>query len=598
MWVPRGVLVSCTWLFFACATEPREARVVLELPVAIGCRPTHVENVRVTALGDFPASSENVLVVDPGTSIDRIERFPDDTRLLAIEATGTIGSERWVAGGVAPIDEGEVRVPLLRYDRGCPLADVRARVPEGAAVVALPDGRLWIAGGHEGDSVLASIVTVRSSDTLATPSAVRLFVERTGATASLVGGDRIVLAGGSGVVGGEGEDTFEIVQVSSDERVGDGFLVEPRREHAAIALGERVLLSGGRAMAGHAPLGSVEALTIDEDAGGSVIVGELSVPRAGHVMLGLDDGSVAIAGGVDERGAPIAVVERFDPGADALDVLGTFETAREDAAYLALPGARVAQIGGREGDEWTGHVELVLETGDALHLDGVLPALERPVAAAVGGKVLVIGRDPATGRARGVVLDPDAVGFAPRELEPSRAARRLVPLADGSFAEGDELGLSMLRVDLATPLDPPPASIAPAFMEDRERLALDAPSRWRAREGVLEAAAVGARFDVPMLRFAELALTLDARGAMDVLLVRDDGPPVVIELAQDGAALGTCRAPRGDGLLRLVRTGDRLVLDGGSGAVECSAELPERIGVAVRAREIGAGVRRIQLERR
>src|SRR5690606_4121526 len=143
---------------------------------------------------------------------------------------------------------------------------------------------------------------------------------------------------------------------------------------------------------------------------------------------------------------------------------------------------------------WTGDVELVLESGEAVSLEGVLPRLERPIAAAVhGGALLVIGRDRAGERA-GFVVDPD--GADPlRAIETPRAGTALVALWDGSFLEGDPSGISALRIEVATPLDPPPASIAPAFMEDRAQLALDAAARWRARGGALEAVRDGARFD-------------------------------------------------------------------------------------------------------
>ncbi len=603
MLAPRGVLACCAMIGVACAPEPRLSRVVLEPPAALGCRPTDVGGVQIAALGDFPASGANVLAFDPAAPIDPVDRFPADTRLLVIEATGSIGAEPWAGGGVVEVsDEPVLRVPLLRYGRGCPFADDRARIPEGAALVSLPDGRAWIAGGHEGETVLASVMTVRPGDTLATRSAVRFFVERTGASASLVEGDLIVLAGGSDTVGGAGEDTAEIVRVSADERVGDAFLLEPRRDHAAIAidggaLPSAVVLSGGRHAASGPPIASVEVVTVEDERGVSASLGALEVARAGHVMLALDDGTIAIAGGAGIDGEPIAIVERLDPRARTLEVMGRFETARAEAAFVALPGGRVAQLGGREGEAWTGHVELLLEGGEAIHLADALPPLERPVAAAArGGAVLVTGRDGEGARV-GVVIDPDAPS-ATGAIEVARAGTALVPLADGSFLEGDPSGLSVLRIDVATALDPPPASIAPAFMEDRERLALDAPLRWRARGGALEAVEDGARFDVPTLRFADVRVALSATGALELVLVSDDRPPAVIALGQDGAALGSCRIERDESApLRVTRAGSRITLDGGRGAIDCALELPERVGLALRAVEAGAAVRRLGIER-
>lgn len=605
--VHRGVLVACVSLFAACwlpacllagcTAEPRWKRVVLELPDALGCRPTEIDRLKLTALGDFPAKSENVLVLDPAMDLEPIERFDDESRLLTIDAVGTVGPERWAGGGIATLDAEDPRVVLLRYGRSCAMADPHAKIPEGAAVTVLPDGRLWIAGGEEEGAVLASVLVVRPTDTLATVSAARLFVERTHASASLVEDDLVVLAGGSGRAGGEGEDTFEVVSVARDARVGDGFLLEPRREHAAIALGRRVVLSGGRARPEAAPLASLEVITLDVSGSGqSERIGRLEAARAGHVMLSLDDGSVAIAGGVDESGAPVALVERFDPALEAVSVLGRWKHARAEAAHVALPGGRIAQVGGREGEGWSGDLELLLENGDAISIENVIPPLERPVAAAAaGGRVLVIGRDPTSGRPRGVLLDPDS--DERREIEPSRAPTHLFSLADGSFAEADAHGIAALRVDLRTALDAPPASIAPGFFEDRAHLALDAPSRWQPRGAALEAAHAGARVDIPTLRFADFSLTLDASGAFDLLLVRDDAP-LAIELRQDGAALGECRLSEMTEPLRVLRKAERLTFESGGRSVECSAELPERVGLAMRARERGAVIHRVELERR
>lgn len=599
----RGVLVSLTLLFgltLACEPPPRVASIVLRLPDALGCRPTDVDRVEVTALGDFPASSMNVLSFDPGASLDPIDRFPDDTRLLAIEATGSIGSEPWVAGGVAAVRAGEVVVPLLRLGRACPLADPGARVPDGAAVAALADGRLWIAGGDDGRAAQSRVVTLRPGESLAVASSVRLFVDRTRATATALG-DLVVVAGGSASADGAGEDTFEVVNVASDERAGEGFLLVPRREHAAIALADgRIVLSGGRATADGVPMGDVELLTIDEDgvSGTSVSAGVLAAPRAAHGMFALDDGTIAIAGGVGPDGRGIALVERFDPTSGVLELMGAFGRAREEAAFVALPGARVARIGGRDAEAWSGDVEVLLDDGEEVVLEDAIPPLERPVAAAApGGLVIVIGRDPVDGRARGVLLDPDTPRF--ERIEASRAATALVALADGSFAEVDALGLSLLRVGVSTPLHPPPASITPVFMDDREALALDAAARWRAREGVLEAQVSGARFDVPSLRFAQVDVALDASGAVDLLLVTDTSAPIAVSLTQEGASIGECRVTRNDAApLRVRRAANTVTLEGGRGSVDCPVELPERIGIAVRAREEGAGVRRLEIVRR
>lgn len=594
----HGLFASMALLSLGCQQPPRDVRLTLELPRAIGCRPTAVDTITVRALGDFPNTEPTVVELDVEGGAQSIDRFPQGTLFVSVEGRGSIGPDAWTGGGVAPIGErsSEQLVTLLRYGRACPLPDSSARVPEGAAVAALSDGRLWVAGGNDGAIVREEVFTVRPGDVLATPIDVRLFVERTGATATALPGDLVVVAGGSSDVGGAGEDTLEIVSVREGEeaRVGDGFLSSRRRDHAAIAIGDRsVLIAGGRERAGEAPLAELEVITIDDSgtSAESSMVGLLAIARAGATLLSLDDGRVAIAGGVDARGEPARLVEVFDPRTSMLSSLGELP-GRLDAAFVALPGARVAQIGGRVEGAWTGLVD-VLVGGEPIAVEPI-DLIRRPRAVAlVDGRVLVIGSDGS--RARGAIVD---VGSGEQQpFEASRAAAVLVPLADGSIVEGDEEGISALRVDLRTPFDAPPGTLFPSLMEDRAQLALDAPGRWRATRELI-ATTDGARFELPGLRFAAFELELDASGSLELLLVTGSSAPIAIGLSQAAIELDGCTVVRADGApLHITRAADRLTIEAGAGATDCTIELPERVGIAVRARE-GAGVRSLSIARR
>ncbi len=414
--------------------------------------------------------------------------------------------------------------------------------------------------------------------------------------------DLVVLAGGAGSVLGAGEDTYEVVRVTEgmEARVGDGFLAARRRDHAALSLGQgRVLLIGGRSDAGASVLADAELLEVRADGSSaqSRSVAHLSSPCSNPRAFRLDDGSVVVAGGTGADGEPVTAVEQLDASSFAVSTLGAFP-GRLDAAYAALPGARIAQLGGRDDGGWSGDVEVLLaKSGEVVSLGAVLPPLESPVATALrDGRVVVIGRDPTDRRARGVVLD---VGNRTSSaIDPSRGPVALVPLADGSVAEGDGEGLSLLRIGIVTPFDAPPATLAPALLEDRQRLALDAPGRWQGENGALVAMADGARFDVPALRFAAFDLTLEASGEIEVLLVEDDALPVVITTGSDWVSLGDCQADRAQAArLHLVRDGNRLTLDAGNGAVDCPVTLPAHVGVAFRAAS-GSSVRTIALSRR
>jgi hypothetical protein len=533
-----------------CGQDPRVLALTLRLPQALGCRPTAIDEIELRALGDFPAREPNAIVLDPADRMASIERFADDTELVTIEARGSLESDVWSGGGIATAIDGELVVPVLRYGRGCAISS--ASIPAGAVVLALPDGRLWIAGGES-----ASITTLRPGEEATQASALRLFAPRIGATASFIGDGLVLVAGGAASGGVEAYDSFEILDVEAQMPAFDGFLMRGRRDHAAIELADgRVLISGGRAGPAQAPLGDAEIVAIDDGEVFSIAGGALVHPRAEHTMFALDGGDIVVAGGVAANGEPVADVERFD--GESFERIARF-TPRREAAYAAIPGARLLQIGGREGARWTGDVEVLLEDGSVIALDPI-DALEAPRAVAlVDGRVVVAGRDPIDRRGRGLVLDP-GVGVLP--LDASRAPSHMVRLAGGTIVQGDADGISLLRVDLRTPLDPPPESLFFSIPEDRAALALDAPDRWVIDRGLV-ASVDGARFDLRTLALSDFTLDVDAEGAFTIVFTARDA-----ELACATEFVAPVHASR---------MGDRVTI----GA--CELELTGRVGIAVRA---------------
>jgi len=332
-------------------------------------------------------------------------------------------------------------------------------------------------------------------------------------------------------------------------------------------------------------------------AGAAPTAGGLAEARVGPRALSLSDGTVLVVGGEDGAGDPVGTVERFDPAASRFEPTGASLPARAGAAYVTVEGARVVQVGGREGGDWSRQVDLLLDAGgEHVSLGPVLPVLESPAAAGLAdGRVLVIGRDPATGDPRGVVLNPGTAQVD--TILASRVPTQLAQLRDGSIASGDAVGLSLLRLDDRTPLDDPPATLLPASMEDRAKLAVDAPSRWHA-EGAWLVADTDARLDVALLRFADFDLEIEVRGELDLDLTVDGPNPLAVSVGPDAVALGDCTAARAAGApVRLTRAGHRLTLSAGGPSAGCGApRLPPRVGIAVRA-SAGAAIRRLSLAR-
>lgn len=597
----------------------------LRLPSDESCRPPGaVDRVEVRALGDFAASDEHVEFLTTPSAAASMDRFPDTTRLVTIQAV--ILGEAWRAGGARPIQAalGDRDVLLLPFGRSCALGDPELTAPEGAAIAALPDGGLLVAGGVIDDGAGAR-VTTRRVVRLAPGAQISEIVgaglanRRQGASAT-ASGSLVVIAGGAPGDTGPADDTFEIFDASTRALRAGGALCPPdvaactgRRDHGAGVLPDgRVLLVGGVAEAGAEPLAS--AVLIDpEQARVDVEVGGMPAGRSSPQVVVLDDGTTLIVGGIGRGGGAPPDVLWFDPAAQEIVDLA-FRVYVPGAVAVPLPGARLALVGGDVSGEppafrvlqrvppfLPGPPSLVawdVPLGAAFeHLDAVR------AAALPDGRMLVSGRD-AGGAARAFVIDP-ADGSA-RETAAAAAPAALVALADGAIAELSPAGAALRRDVLVTPFDNPPATL---LAGDVLGAALDAAAHVRIDEGRLvsvRADGLGARIDLPALRFAALSAELDARledgtspGDAELLLVPDGAPPIAVRVGPADARVGLCDVPHEAGSpLRVERDGDVVRIDAGAGSRACRVpELPARVGLAVVAQN-GTAIHALRVTRR
>jgi hypothetical protein len=88
----------------------------------------------------------------------------------------------------------------------------------------------------------------------------------------------------------------------------------------------------------------------------------LSEPRADATVTALPGGRVLVAGGVNEKGEPLATADLLDVGDDGVpNLLAVVDLARPRAGHVAamLPTGDLLLAGGRtEGGELTGSLEL------------------------------------------------------------------------------------------------------------------------------------------------------------------------------------------------------------------------------------------------
>jgi len=600
----RAVLALAVGCLCACTQEPTEVSLRLVPAEAIGCQPTEVQSVVLRPLGDAPREERPSLNLDL-SEVSRIDAFPSSTLWVSARAEGIIervaGSrEPWEGGGVAILDErDEIVLPLLRLRRACPLSDTRARVLDGGAVAGLADGRLVIAGGDADRMDLPLAVVSPGERVVRTLDLGSL--NRIDGSATALGGDLVLLAGGVG------RESFEVVNADAGEVVSDGLLPwGSRAAHGATRLPDgRVLLVGGRSGASPSARGDAEILEVSEDGESNDahrLDSALAVPRLRPTVLTLDDGTVLVLGGVDDAGEPVATVERFDVETETFTAFEPWLPIA-DAAYVALAGGRVARVGGLEAEVWTRGVSLLLERGEVhVPLGAALrDVMTRPAAVELGdGRLLAIGEvggAPAT-----QILDPggtrDDVESDRDPVIASRAPSHLVRLIDGTIAELNADGLSLLRVDLSGPFDDPSASINPAQLNERAELSLDAPGRWEGRGDSLVATTDGARFDLPSSRFAAVSVTLESAGPLELLLTVDAQEPLVIRVDETEARIGDGGCAIGvNGPLTVRRDARQLRLASGDAAIDCVLERRVgRVGVAVRA-EAGSGVRRLTVTR-
>lgn len=120
--------------------------------------------------------------------------------------------------------------------------------------------------------------------------------------------------------------------------VENGGASTPRTGATATLLpGGRVLVAGG---------GCAAAEIYDPATGAWIPTGSLGTPRGSHTATLLRDGKVLVAGGTGTPGVALASAEIFDPLTQTWTSTGPLGTARTDHTATLLPGGKVLVAGG------------------------------------------------------------------------------------------------------------------------------------------------------------------------------------------------------------------------------------------------------------
>jgi N-acetylneuraminic acid mutarotase len=306
--------------------------------------------------GAAGASSTNassaVSIYDPATG-----HWVSATSMLQARAYPTAALLRdgsvLVAGGVRngqPLDTAERYFP----SNGTWVAAGRLNLPRAqGTITVLGDGRaLAVGGGIEGNPNWTSTASaelydpVRNSWKLTEPMA----VPRSFHSATLMPDGEVLVTGGGTTWYGErggvtaGSEAFN-PRTNSWRQVASMSI--PRYAHQAVLLSDgRLLVSGGWSATKNSDLSKASAETYDPAADVWTATGSMADARADFVMVGLPDGRVLAAGGIDRRYRVLDSAELFDPVTGDWQITGKLPVAIWWPASAVFPDGRVLFAGG------------------------------------------------------------------------------------------------------------------------------------------------------------------------------------------------------------------------------------------------------------
>jgi N-acetylneuraminic acid mutarotase len=179
-------------------------------------------------------------------------------------------------------------------------------------------------------------------------------------------------------------------------RVAALAMTTPRANAAAVRLRDgRVLICGGTATG---QVGGVlsSAEIYDPSTQSFSPTGSMTVPRAGQTITMLQDGSVLVAGGVQNAGyrSELASAEIYDPGSGTFNPTGSMSTPREGHTATLLRDGSVLIVGGSDnGIHTLDSAEIYIPTSNGFVSAGHLnqPRVAHVAALLGTGKVLIAG---------------------------------------------------------------------------------------------------------------------------------------------------------------------------------------------------------------
>lgn len=243
--------------------------------------------------------------------------------------------------------------PTIKYSGRLSPA-LKMNVPRAThTATLLADGRVLIAGGfrEEGTSEIpiASAEIYDPATSTFTPTG-DLNEARSGATATLLPGGKVLIVGGWGPSGRTA--TAELYDPRTGKFDYAARMSGPRAGMTATLLRNGVVLVAG----GEAGRNTPQLLAEIYDPGANTFTpsGSLNVGRSAHTATLLADGRVLLAGGSSSNSQVLASAEVYDPSTGKFMFTGSMRAVRYKHAAALLQDGNVLLVGGSNQNDWTG----------------------------------------------------------------------------------------------------------------------------------------------------------------------------------------------------------------------------------------------------
>ena len=276
----------------------------------------------------------------------------------------------------------------------------------------LPDGRILVVGGRDGDTPLDTAELYDPATNTWAPTA-NMASPRYRHTATLLPNGNVLVVGGQ-KSDGEFLATAERYDPETNDWTDAGTVTAARAGHAATLLDHgKVLITGGY----NTQQFHKSADLYDPATNGWTSAAPMADVHSGHTATRLQDGQVLVAGGFGSTSQ--ATAERYDPARNAWTSAGSMNEGRLDHSATLLPNGKVLVAGGvnsRGGGTYLASAELYDPAQNSWSAAAAMagPRSGHTAGLLPNGQVLVAGgRDANSSESTAERYDPDANAWSP-----------------------------------------------------------------------------------------------------------------------------------------------------------------------------------------